>query len=152
MTIQERFLKKVNKIKDGCWNWKASKDKDGYGFFYHNNMKGGKAHRFSYEFYNGKIEKGKYVLHTCDNRSCVNPKHLYLGTALDNTQDRRVREQFVTVRGEKSHFAKLTERDVKEIRQTYKKGFNLTDIGRSFLTTPQNIYLIVNRKNWKHVK
>ena len=80
-----RFLKYIKKTPT-CWLWIASKDNGGYGTLGRDG-KLEKAHRLSWEFYNGLIPKGMNVLHKCDVRDCVNPEHLWLGTQFDNMQD-----------------------------------------------------------------
>jgi len=86
--VLERFLEKINvsnNLYNGttCWNWIAYKDKDGYGTFGFN-KKIVRAHRFSYELYNGKIPKPLQIDHLCRRPSCVNPIHLEAVTAQEN--------------------------------------------------------------------
>ena len=84
--LKERFWSKVDiKGKDNCWNWKASTS-DGYGRFGIDRVIK-LAHRVSWILTNGPIPEGKLVLHNCDNKLCVNPNHLYIGTHLDNMSD-----------------------------------------------------------------
>src|SRR5882672_10379584 len=80
------FWRKVDKRPFGCWVWTAWKNSKGYGNFNIGERKW-KAHRLSYTFFYGPIPDGLLVLHRCDNPSCVNPDHLFLGTARDNFQD-----------------------------------------------------------------
>lgn len=83
---QEQYKEKyIIKDVSGCWNWIGCKDRGGYGYVRIGKIQIG-AHRYIYTLYKGEIGD-KFVLHTCDNPSCVNPEHLFLGTQTDNMQD-----------------------------------------------------------------
>lgn len=81
-----RFWSKVRK-GDGCWEWQAKRFDNGYGSFAVSRNKNQGAHRVAWELTNGPIPAGMSVLHHCDNRPCVRPDHLFLGTQLDNMRD-----------------------------------------------------------------
>jgi len=84
--LEERFFEKVKK-GDGCWQWTAGKNGVGYGMIRtHDRTKEG-AHRVSYALAYGEVPKGRWVLHRCDNPSCVKPEHLFLGDGSANSQD-----------------------------------------------------------------
>lgn len=88
--MKTRLEKNILKT-DSCWEWQKRKDRDGYGMVDGVLRKhyGQRAHRASYQIYKGEIPKGMVVMHTCDNRSCVNPNHLVIGTQKDNVRDCR---------------------------------------------------------------
>jgi len=80
------FYQNIKIIDNGCWLWTGDIDKDGYGVIYAFSYRT-KAHRFSYELFNNIIKNNLCVCHSCDTPGCVNPKHLWLGTSPENTQD-----------------------------------------------------------------
>lgn len=117
----DRFWSKVDcSDSDGCWEWTASRQRQGYGQFKldgRNRM----AHRLAYELAVGPIPDGLQVNHHCDNPPCCNPMHLYVGTQSDNMQDRerRGRSPLCRVqhaRGSRNGRSKLTAAQVAEIR------------------------------------
>lgn len=140
MTMQERFWAKVDKSGD-CWIWTAAKLKKGYGQFKAKSYTRVTAHRLSYEMAYGPIPDGMFVCHKCDNPSCVNPDHLFIGTALDNCQDMMAKGRAKTggpFPGSKNGNAVLNEDDVLKIKSlplSYRKlahqfGVSKTQIAR----------------------
>jgi len=83
---KERFMEKVDKRPGECWEWLASRYSSGYGMFYYESKLRG-AHRVSWLLFHGEIPLGKMVCHTCDNKTCVSPDHLFIGTQTDNMRD-----------------------------------------------------------------
>jgi hypothetical protein len=83
----ERFMAKVEVVESGCAEWRAALHRDGYGKFTFG-RKTIAAHKAAWLIFRGEVPAGKWVLHTCDNRKCVNLDHLYLGTPSDNVRDK----------------------------------------------------------------
>lgn len=113
MDILKRFASKVAIGADGCHDWQSTLHRDGYGKFWFNGMQIA-AHRMAYLLYCGEIPDEAWVLHHCDNRKCVNPEHLYIGDAAQNSQDRSKRLRYAC--------RKLSAEDVNNIRDSYAEG------------------------------
>lgn len=143
-----RFWSKVQKTNN-CWIWLTGKRK-GYGVFCAN-YKTLFAHRFSWELYFGAIPKDLHVLHKCDNRACVNPDHLFLGTQKDNIND--MVEKNRQAKGENHGESKLTEKQVLKIRELYSRDdISQRKLAKKFKITQTMIGYIVNKQSWKHLK
>lgn len=142
----KRFLDKVSKTKE-CWNWLAGLNSYGYGQ-YKFCGKPISAHRFSYIAFVGYVPKGLLVCHTCDNRKCVNPKHLWLGTEYDNAQDCVSKGRQTRARGVLNGHAKLSESQILEIRQSKLSSYKIAPL---YNVAASNIRSIRNGARWKHV-
>lgn len=149
-----RFWSKVDGAAepDGCWEWQAGLSSSGYGRF-RLGSKGSpnvQAHRFSWELTHGPIPDEAMVLHTCDNRRCVNPAHLFLGTAQDNSHDMHSKGRGLT--GAQHALSKLSEDDVRVIRRRYAAGeANGPQLSREYGVAVSLVYRIVRGEAWRHV-
>jgi len=142
--VEDRFYSKVKKEETGCWVWTAFKNSQGYGkFSYYGKQR--LAHRISWEFSNGSIPEGVVVCHRCDNPSCVNPDHLFLGTVDENVADRNTKGR--TASCSRHGRAKLSLEDVKEIREL-GDDFTRSELGRVYGVSAHQIYQIVSGRQW----
>ena len=149
----KRFWEKVDKSGD-CWEWLDYKQDAGYGRFWFEG-KNHLAHRMAYQLTVGEIPKGDgyhgtCVLHRCDNPSCVNPNHLFLGTQADNLRDAANKRRCIVPSsvGTANNHAKLTEYKVLKIR---KSSGTLKEIAAKFGVSLSLISLIKNNKLWNHI-
>ena len=147
--LKELYEKHVVK-KDGCWEWKGNKDKDGYGKFNFNN-KYTSAHRASWIIHNGPIPKGMFVLHHCDQTFCSRPDHLFIGSAKDNRIDCMNKGRSNICKGSNHAFSKLKDNDIIEIRNLLKNKTPQKEIANKFNVRPETISKINLRKRWKHI-
>jgi hypothetical protein len=157
VTITQReidsFWSKVQATDvETCWVWTAGTDNGGYGI-----MSVGaypaKVHRVSWELHVGPIPDGLGVLHTCDNRVCVNPYHLFLGTTVDNTKDRDQKGR--QTQGEKHHDAKMTAEMVIQARKEYKRGasgLGIRSLALKYGVAMSTMSSILKGDSWKGVK
>lgn len=136
-------------VESGCLLWTGSSDYKGYGSL---RIKGKlvKAHRFAWARKNGPIPNGKLVLHRCDNPSCVNADHLFIGTHTDNVRDmdnkgRRVNGQ---LKGELCHAAKLSEDDIVAIRNDTRRQ---VDVAKNYGISQTTVSKIQLKQTWRHV-
>jgi hypothetical protein len=145
-SIRERLLDSVVAAHGGCWHSTYNKDKDGYPNFSINSRRK-RAARVSYEEFGGEIPNGLHVCHSCDNRSCINPAHLFLGTNLENHRDKVSKGR--QVRGTRVHTALLTEGDVRQIRSRHDQTG--AALARAFGVRKETIYAIRNGSSWSHI-
>lgn len=147
-SLEVRFWEKVSpEPNSGCWLWDGAHDSGGYGNIGHL----GKiriAHRVSYEMFKGAIPGGHNVCHACDNRACVNPDHLFLGTHQENMADRNAKGR--QSRGSTHGPAKLTERDVLAIRQL--SGRSQREMASDFGVSRRTIQSVLRGDKWAHVR
>lgn len=148
--LDVRFNASIDKSPNekGCWIWTASKLKAGYGKI-RNHYKHLLAHRVSYQINNGEIPPGMFVCHSCDNPSCVNPAHLFLGSRADNEADKVAKGR--QIKGESHHKSKLNDSEVLEIRKRIKDGETCRGIAKIYNVDFTLISLIGRGKIWKHL-
>lgn len=142
--IERRFWAKVNRMgSEDCWEWIGALDTCGYGQMRGFDGKMIHSQRLSYILHIGPIPKGMDVCHKCDNRKCVNPNHLFVGTRLDNIRDAVSKDRMCF--GERHPKSKLSKREVVEIKQKYDLGsYSQRELGRIYGISGQSIGLIVN--------
>ena len=151
--LQERFEEKfIPEPNSGCWIWFASNSGEEDSLAYGCMKYEGKhisAHRISYELYCSEIPDGMQVLHKCDFPPCVNPEHLFLGTASDNMNDMFAKKRHPIKLGIEHYKAKLDWEKVEQIRKLSAKGMGRREIARLFGVTHGAIGFIVKNQAWR---
>lgn len=151
-TKESILKKKVIQQPNGCWEWKGSFYQNGYGAVSYQN-KPCKAHRLTYILFNGPIAEGLQVCHKCDNKKCVNPSHLFLGTHQDNMDDCVNKGR--RPRGEKTGRASLNAERARFIVANKEKiiaDFEYRKkLALEFGVGQETIFLVAKRLSWKHI-
>ena len=140
--LADRFWEKVSVgPAEECWEWTGSTSDTGYG-----NISTGlakprmrSAHRVAWELRNGPIRDGLWVLHRCDNRPCVNPAHLFLGTDTDNNRD-------MARKGRVDH--QLTPQQVREIRRLWPGSLTMAELGHEFGVSKSAVWSVIHGRTW----
>jgi hypothetical protein len=143
-SLKERFLAKV----DENWQWKAGKNKEGYGQVKVNGKQTG-AHCIAYELFIGPIPEGAFVLHSCDDPGCVSPEHLKIGDHQKNMRD-RMNHGHYKIFGVDNPNAILVPEKVAEIRKMYESGkYTEKKLGELYGVSQTTVSRIVLKQTWQ---
>jgi len=135
-------------LANGCWNWTKCKDKDGYGITsYGIPRKAWRAHRLIYFLLKGEIPEGMLCCHSCDNSSCININHIFIGSPKENSKDRENKGRG----GKKNHPTRLTEQDVLLMRKMHSEGIRNCELVKIFNLPQPTISKILKRDRWRHI-
>ena len=138
--------------KTGCWEWTGLLFDNGYARSGLTKREGvcypAIASRMSFLIFKGEITKGLCVCHTCDNPKCVNPDHLFLGTHKDNAEDMVKKNR--SLKGERHSNAKLTEKNVRDIR--LRKKESVAHLASIYGVSDHTIKDVLRKRTWKHVE
>jgi len=157
MNLTERLYSKCIKTNN-CWIWTGATS-SGYGTIRDENQKNDGAHRISWRLHNNQeIPTGMVIMHKCDNKLCINPDHLELGTVKNNIQDminknrrnpKNHIEKLKNESGSLNRNAKLTNEQVIEIRKLYNSGKRQFEIANDFGISKALVWTIIHNKSWK---
>lgn len=149
------FMRSVVKHESGCWIWNGETNSAGYGTFRDypsaNEMKKKRvmAHRASYKFFVGRIPKGKEIMHKCDIKLCVNPKHLKPGTKKENEADKVAKGR--SNRGEQRWSTILANEQAQNILDSFRAGDSISSLADKFGVSYWIAYSIAKRLRWKYL-
>jgi hypothetical protein len=146
--LTTRFWSKVVK-DDGCWEWQGTRNSNGYGMIGVDHQSR-YTHRVSWELANGSIPDGLEICHRCDNRRCVRPDHLFLGTRRDNVRDMwaKGRGNPRAPRGAAHHEAKVTPQMSADILALYERGWTVSALARQYDIDRHTVRRVLQGNHW----
>ena len=153
--IQRMLIERSVVDDKGCWNWTWCKSSDGYGRVTID-YKVTLAHRLSYRVFNGEFPDEMFICHHCDNPSCINPDHLFVGTMSDNMKDAYDKgilhppHQFK--KGDPNVNRKLSNEQVKEIKRLMGLGYQQKQVAKIFNVSPTTVMRIVKKRMYKEIE
>lgn len=152
MTLESRFWAKVSRRgPDDCWPWTGATNEHGYGVMRPEGQRHGpsvKAHRVSAELAGMDIA-GRFVLHSCDNRPCVNPAHLHPGNAAENSAEMVDRDR--SIHGTRNPNARLTETTAAEVKALLAEGYRHRDIAAVYGVNRATVSMVACGRTWRRV-
>lgn len=153
-TVVARFWSKVQR-SSGCWEWTGSLQ-SGYGQLRvctDSRVPMARAHRVSWEIHYGPVPDDLCVLHRCDNRKCVRPDHLFVGTRRDNARDMvaKGRHHRAHLRGERHPSARLNAAGAAEVLRRARGGESLTSLARAYGISISAVWALKNGRTWKEL-
>jgi hypothetical protein len=155
MSLAEQIERlSIPEPNSGCWIWLAATTNNGYGYLTQRVARGVfksiRSNRAAWIAYRGDIPDGLHVLHRCDNRLCVNPDHLFIGTHAENMADMAAkgRHRKANPVGENAHLSKLTDIQARYVLASNKKG---SDLARELGVSRNCISALRTGYSWKHL-
>lgn len=152
--LVEEHLSNYLETETGCWEYQGCCQSKGYGFIntsIGSNKHSYTLHRLSYYYHKHTDPASLVVRHDCDNRVCINPAHLRIGTHKDNSRDAMERGR--TQKGEKHYLSKLTNECVINIKRRLREGNEtLAEIAKDFGVQRATVGDIKTGRNWKHIQ
>ena len=148
----EQLENKVHIREFGCWNWKGRINPGGYAGLSWRHIKEQVGSRIVWRITKGNIPKGMQVCHHCDNRKCMRPDHLFLGTIADNQNDKVIKNRQHRPVGSRNPWASISEEVVPQIRALRLEGLIEREIAARFGCSRGVVSRVLTGRSWGHVK